>query len=86
MDEEEYEYEDEGYEEVVTTIPPIKARPIDYLVAVLIFLSEVAEKFGEFMNMIVSITARHANYRNEQEKFASAIRSDLESIPTKEET
>lgn len=85
MDEEEYEYEDEGNEEVVT-IPPIKARPIDYLVAVLIFLSDVAEKFGEFMNMIVSITARHANYRNEQERFASAIRSDLENIPTKEET
>ena len=72
-------------EDEFTTIPSIKARPIDYITAVLIFFSCVAEEVTDFLNMLVSITARHANYKNDQSKFADAVRSDLESIPTTEE-
>lgn len=76
------EFDDE-YEPVV--IPPIKARKIDYLLAFLIFISEVFDDLSDFGNMVVSITARHANHMNEQNNFADAVRRDLEGIPTKED-
>lgn len=69
----------------VVEIPAIRARPIDYLTAVLIFVSCVAGEVADFFNMLVSITARHANYKNEQNKFADAVRAELDSIPTSEE-
>lgn len=72
-------------EDEITTIPAIKARPIDYITAVLIFVSCVAEEVADFFNMLVSITARHANYKNDQAKFADSVRADLENIPTTEE-
>lgn len=68
----------------ITEIPSIKARPIDYVVSFLIFLNNVAEACDDFTNMLITITARHANYKHDQAAFADAIRADLESIPTEE--
>ena len=76
----EYDEEEEG-EEVFETIPGVRARAIDYLTAFFIFLNDIAEAFEGLTNMLVSITARHANYKNNQDKFADAVRADLESIP-----
>ena len=76
----EYEDDDE-----VTPIAPIRARPVDYFTAFFIFLNDIAEALDGFTNMLVTITARHANYLNDQTKFADATRLELESIPTTEE-
>lgn len=69
-------------EDEIATIRPIRARPIDYLTACLIFLNDIAEICDKFTNMLIVITARHANYKNDQTKFADNVRTDLESLPT----
>lgn len=76
----EYEDDDE-----VTRIAPIRARPVDYFTAFFIFLNDIAEALDTFTNMLVTITARHANYKNEQTKFADAVRGELEGLPITEE-
>lgn len=72
--------DDEDETEVIT-IPAVRARPIDYVTAVLIFVSCVADEVSDFCNMIVSITARHANYKKQQQEFADTVRADLEKYP-----
>lgn len=67
-----------------TPIPPVRARPIDFVVALCILLNDLAEAADRFTDMLVGITARHANYTRDQVKFADAIRADLESLPTQE--
>lgn len=66
----------------ITAIKSIKARPIDYLTAFFIFLNDLAEVCDRFTNMLVVITARHANYQNDQNKFRDQMRAELESLPT----
>lgn len=69
----------------VVAIKPIKARPVDYAIAFFIFLNDIAEALDGFTNMLVTITARHANYKNDQTKFADSMRLELDSLPTTEE-
>lgn len=76
--------EDEG-EEIVETIPAVRARPVDYVVALLVFLTSVAQEVTDFFEMVLGITAKHANYQNNQAKFADEIRLEIENVPTTEE-
>jgi hypothetical protein len=69
----------------VVQIKSIRARPVDYAVAFFIFLNDIAEALDGFTNMLITITARHANYKNDQTKFADATRLELESLPTTED-
>ena len=83
-----HEFEDDELpddENEVTVIKSIRARPVDYATAFFIFLNDIAEALDTFTNMLVTITARHANYTNDQTKFADAMRRELDSIPTTEE-
>ena len=68
----------------IIEIPSVRARPVDYFTAFFIFLNDIAEALDTFTNMLVTITARHANYKNDQAKFADATRLEIESIPTQE--
>lgn len=74
------EFDDETESEI-TVIQPIRARPIDYLTAFFILLDNLAEAVEDFTEMLVTITARHANYKNEQRKFADSVRGELENLP-----
>lgn len=67
-----------------TPIPPVRARPIDFVVLSFILLEEVADVFQRVLDHAVGILAGHANYTRDQAKFADAIRADLESLPTQE--
>lgn len=69
-------------EDEIATIKSIRARPIDYLTAFFILLNDLSEVADRFTNMLVVITARHANYKNDQSKFADSVRTELESLPT----
>lgn len=66
------------------TIPSRRARPIDFLVVGLILLNQLTEVAGNVTEMLVGITAAHANYKLDQAEFADSIRTDLESLPTQE--
>lgn len=81
MDEFDEEDEDGGDSYEFEAIEPVRARAIDYLTAFFIFLNDIAEAFDGLTNMLVAITARHANYKNRQDRFADSVRADLETIP-----
>ena len=81
MDDEEESMEDD--EPVV--VKSIRARPQDYLTAFFIFLNDLAEAADRFTNMLVVITARHANWLNDKTKFQDDVRLELEQLPTTED-
>lgn len=80
MDEDDEEFE-RSFEHDGARIPSIRARPVDYWTAFFIFLNDIAEALDTFTNMLVSITARHANYKSDQTRFADEVRAGLETIP-----
>lgn len=78
---EEYDEEDEEFD----LFPSIPARPIDFIVTLVATLTQVLEAIVDGLNKTVGLIASHANYKNDQRRFAENVRSELESIPTTEE-
>lgn len=82
MDGEEEETEDE---ECVSPIDARRARGLDFLLAPVILLHDLAEAVENFTDYLASILAGHANYLTERRNFGDEVRLELENLPTTEE-
>lgn len=68
-----------------TTHPSRKARPLDFVIVFLIFLSDLVIGVRDLLYGVTILAAGHANHDVDQKRFADSVRADLESIPTQSE-
>ena len=80
--------EHDGDEELVEELSDLPARrmtPFDLAISVVAFFGVVVEDLYQWIEHITRLMVMHRNYTEEQESFAEAVRSDIESIPSTEE-
>lgn len=75
---------DDDYEGIEDGPVSRRARPLDFLVTLIVFFRDLVSSVETLFSNLVDLTAWHANYKTDQQVFLDETRVEIDSLPTTE--